>query len=135
MSDLNRARYVIYAQFLDMDSSLLSCKSPTNNSMPPELGRRPDTFGEFHSPGSFMSSRSEYTISRVNTTRCHETAEGLADNGCTTHQQTVTKTNISSAALGIPISATHPHTYRRTDTNDVSLSAPPPIVPNSSAQL
>jgi hypothetical protein len=54
INDINRAMYVIYAQLLDMDPAL--ARKASANNLPPEPGRRPDTFGEFYSSGSFMDS-------------------------------------------------------------------------------
>jgi hypothetical protein len=59
ISDLNRAMYVIYAQFLDMGPSLAYKASP-NSNLAPERAQRPYTYNDFYSPGSVEDSGPEY---------------------------------------------------------------------------
>ena len=64
VNNINRAMYTIYAQFLGMDLSL-SGKAPPHDNMPPERGGFPHTFGEFHSPGSYMDSGTAYKAAQT----------------------------------------------------------------------
>jgi hypothetical protein len=127
ISDLNRAMYVIYAQFLDMNPSL-TCKAPANSNLAPERDRSPYTCNEFHSPGSYMEdSGLEYATSRAHTiiTAAQSQREPLIMVAPPSTRQSQKRPPIT---LGLQMSANRPLTYRRTYTNDDTHSAPPPIV-------
>jgi hypothetical protein len=132
-SDLNHAMYVIYAQFLDTDPSL-TYKTPPNSNLAPERDRRPYSYNEFHSPGSYEDSELEYATSRVHKilNAAQPQRESLTMEALPSTRQPPKRL---SATMGSQMSDTRPHTYRRTDTNDATYSAPPPIVPHSSVQL
>jgi hypothetical protein len=130
VSTINCAMYTIYAQFLDMDPSL-SCKATPNNSVPPERGRRPHTFGEFHSPGSYMDSGTEYATPQAHTIiKAAQAQRGTP----TTDALTATRQVPKRPALGFSMPAP-PSNLRRTNTNDLHHLAPTPVVPNPFAPL
>jgi hypothetical protein len=131
ISDLNRAMYVIYAQFLG--PSLAYKASPKSNRAP-ERAPRPYIYKDFHSPGSSEDSELEYAASSAHAIidAAQSQPKSLAKDAPPGIRQPPKR---SSATMGTQMSATRPHTYRRTDTNDDTQSAPQPTVLIPSARL
>jgi hypothetical protein len=116
-----------------MDPSLAYKASP-NSNLAPERAQRLYIYKYFHSPGSYDDSGLEYAASSAHAIidAAQSQPKSLAMDAPPSTRQPPKR---SSATMGTQMSATRPHTYRRTDTNDDTHSAPRPTVPNPSARL